>query len=284
MDVLRLQGLLLRPPGTPALLTPYLFSSHPLGADEPRPEPLDPVEEKAAGEKAVQRLGTFLLAFYGEARRLMDEKDARGGLVDLLPPGTGGTDEGFAELLLPHAEALHPFPERRIFFLRDGHCFKGKGCQEGQQYDSEGIDLILDQMDPISLEHLPRLVDLVHAEDDDRLLADPVDCGIEIVDVDLRLGEGFQDCVHSAGMERHLGGENRGNLIIEIETLQDGRRPLRVVDDHPDHAAFRGAGGEQGLRRDVFLVEDVRQPGKGSRDVAQQDGDLLDCHFDRLLQ
>jgi hypothetical protein len=121
LDMLRLQGLLLCPPGTPALLTPDLFGSHPFGADEPRPEPLDPVEENAAGEKAVQRLGTFLLAFYREARRQVDEEDARGGLVDLLPPGTGGTDEGFAELLLPHAEALHPFPERRIFFLRDGH-------------------------------------------------------------------------------------------------------------------------------------------------------------------
>ena len=127
LEMLRLQGLLLRAAGTPALLTPDLFGSHPLRADEPRPEPLDPVEEKAAGEKAIQRLGTFLLAFYGEARRQVDEIDARGGLVDLLPPGTGGSDEGFAELLLPHAEALHPFPERRIFFLRDGHRFQGWG-------------------------------------------------------------------------------------------------------------------------------------------------------------
>jgi hypothetical protein len=45
----------------------------------------------------------------------MDEKDARGGLVDLLTPGTGGTDEGFTEFFLSHAEALHPFPERRFF-------------------------------------------------------------------------------------------------------------------------------------------------------------------------
>ena len=94
--MLRLQGPLLRAPGTPALLASDLFGPHPLGADESRPEPLDPVEEKAAGEKAVQHLGTLLLAFYGEARRQMDEKNTRGGLVDLLPPGTGGTDEGFA--------------------------------------------------------------------------------------------------------------------------------------------------------------------------------------------
>ena len=49
LEMLRLQGLLLRAAGTPALLTPDLFGSHPLGADESRPEPLDPVEEKAAG-------------------------------------------------------------------------------------------------------------------------------------------------------------------------------------------------------------------------------------------
>ena len=96
LEMFRLQGLLLRAAGTPALLTPDLFGSHPFGADEPRPEPLDPVEEKSAGEKAVQRLGTLLLAFYREARRQVDEINARGGLVDLLPPGTGGTDEGFA--------------------------------------------------------------------------------------------------------------------------------------------------------------------------------------------
>jgi len=37
--------------------------------------------------------------------------------------------------------------------------------RHGGQYDSEGIDLILDHMDPVPPEHLPRLVDLVHAED-----------------------------------------------------------------------------------------------------------------------
>jgi len=164
--VLCLQGLLLGPPGTPPFLPPDLFDPHPLGAYESRPEPLDPVEEKTAGEKAVQRLGTFLLAFYGETRRQMDEKDARGGLVDLLTPGTGGTDEGFAELLLPDAEALHPFPERRLFFLRNAHfCIRLRG-RHGEQCLSEGIDLILDQVDPVPPEDLPRLVELVHAEDE----------------------------------------------------------------------------------------------------------------------
>jgi len=127
LEMLCLQGLLLCPPGTPPFLPPDLFDPHPFGADESRPEPFNPVEEKTAGEKAVQRLGTLLLAFYGEARRQMDEKDARGGRVDLLTPGTGGTDEGFAELLFQHAEALHPFPERRIFFLRNTHFCKGYG-------------------------------------------------------------------------------------------------------------------------------------------------------------
>jgi hypothetical protein len=129
--VLCLQGLLLGPPGTPPFLSPDLFDPRLFGTDEPRPESLDPVEEKTAGEKTVQRLGTFLLAFYGETRRQVDEINARGGLVDLLPPGTGGTDEGFAELLLPDAELLHPFPERRLFFLRNAHFCKGCGGVTG---------------------------------------------------------------------------------------------------------------------------------------------------------
>ena len=66
---------------------------------------------------------------------------------------------------------------------------------------------------------------------------------------------------------------------MKPKLLQDRRRPFRIVDDHPHGAVFRGAGGEEGLGRDVFLVEDVRQTGKGSRHVAQEDGDLLDCHY-----
>ena len=79
-------------------------------------------------------------------------------------------------------------------------------------------------------------------------------------------------------MKRNLGGENRGEFIIEAEAIQDRRRLFGVVDNHPHGAVFRGAGGEEGLGRYVFLVEDVRQPAKGARHIAQKDRDLLDCH------
>jgi len=113
-------------------------------------------------------------------------------------------------------------------------------------------------MDPVLLQNLPRLVELVRAEDDDRLLADPVDRSVEIEDVDFRLGQRFQDGVHSAGMKRHLGGQNRGDLVIETVAFQNRCRPIRITDHQPHRAAFGCAGGEQGLGRDVLLVEDVR--------------------------
>ena len=77
--------------------------------------------------RARNRLSVWdrlLLAFYGKAGRHMDEVDAGRGLVDLLSAGSGGADEGFAEFLLPDAEALHPLAERRLFFLRNDHFFR----------------------------------------------------------------------------------------------------------------------------------------------------------------
>ncbi len=115
--MLCLQDLLLGPPGTAPLLPPDLLDACPLRGDEPRPEPLDPVEEEPPGEKPVERLGSLPLAFYGKAGRHVDKVDAGRGLVDLLTAGSGGADEGFAEFLLPDAEALHPLAERRFFFL-----------------------------------------------------------------------------------------------------------------------------------------------------------------------
>jgi hypothetical protein len=63
LEALRLQGLLLGPPGTAPLLTPDLLRPHPFRSDQTGPESFDPVEEYPTGEKPVQRLGAFLLAF-----------------------------------------------------------------------------------------------------------------------------------------------------------------------------------------------------------------------------
>jgi hypothetical protein len=141
-----------------------------------------------------------------------------------------------------------------------------------------GIDLVLDEVYPVLLEDLPCCFDFVHPEDDDRFLADPVDRRIEVEDIDLRLGQRIEDGVHPAGVKRDFGGENRGDLAVEPEALQDRCRPFRVVDDHPHGAGFRGACCKKGLCRDVFPVEDIHQPGEGARHIAQEDGDLRDCH------
>ena len=79
MDVLGLQGFLLGPPGTPPLLTPDLFGSHPLGVDEPRLKSFDPVEEGAAGEKAVRHAKPVSL----RKKRLVVNVDGSSWLYEL---------------------------------------------------------------------------------------------------------------------------------------------------------------------------------------------------------
>ena len=44
--------------------------------------------------------------------------------------------------------------------------FQGSGCVAEGDTALEGIDLTLDQMDPVPTKHLPRLGELVHAEDE----------------------------------------------------------------------------------------------------------------------
>src|SRR3989339_2059202 len=102
--MLRLQHFLLRPAGSAPFLAPDLLAPHPLRGDDTGPDPFDPVEEQPAGEKPVQRLGAFPLAFNGQAGGQMDEMDAGRGLVDLLAAGARGADKGFAEFFLPDAE------------------------------------------------------------------------------------------------------------------------------------------------------------------------------------
>ena len=112
-----LQGLFPCPPGTASFLPSDLFNPRLFGVDKPRSHPFDPIHEKATGEKSVQRLRSFLLAFNGEAGRQMNQKDTGRGLVDFLPSGSGGTNKGLPELFLPNAETLHPLPERFLLVL-----------------------------------------------------------------------------------------------------------------------------------------------------------------------
>ena len=70
--MLRLQDFSLALAGPAPFLTSDLLDPHPLCTDESRLESFDPVEEQPSGNKPVQGLGAFLLAFYGEACRQMD--------------------------------------------------------------------------------------------------------------------------------------------------------------------------------------------------------------------
>jgi hypothetical protein len=124
-EVLRLQNLLLGPPGSAPFLTPDLLHPHPFRGDETDLQSFDPVEEQPAGKKPVQRLGALLLALDRKAGRQMDEMYTGRGFVDLLAAGARGSDKGFAEFLLADAEACHPQPERRFFFRGNNHRFKG---------------------------------------------------------------------------------------------------------------------------------------------------------------
>jgi hypothetical protein len=123
LEMLRIEDFLLGLSGPASFLTADLFDPHLLRADQSRLESFDPVEDQPSGKKPIESLGAFLLAFYVKAGRQVDEIDAGRGFVDLLTAGAGGTDERFPEFLFPDAEALHPLPERRLFFLGKGHFF-----------------------------------------------------------------------------------------------------------------------------------------------------------------
>jgi hypothetical protein len=86
--VLLFQDLFLCTPGAAALLTFQLFNPLFFRTDHPGLHPFNPVQKEAPRQKAVQGLGTFLLAFDGKPRGHMQELDAGGCFVDFLTAGT----------------------------------------------------------------------------------------------------------------------------------------------------------------------------------------------------
>jgi hypothetical protein len=123
LEMLCFEDFLLGLSGPASFLTFDLLDPHLLRANQSCPESFDPVEDQPSGEKPIESLGAFLLAFYVKAGRHVDEIDAGRGFVDLLTAGAGGADERFPEFLFPDAEVLHPLPERRLFFLGQSHFF-----------------------------------------------------------------------------------------------------------------------------------------------------------------
>jgi len=62
--------------GTAAFLTAYLLRFHLFGCDKAGVQPFYPVKQKTTGEKAVEGLGAFLLAFYRKTGRQVDNINA----------------------------------------------------------------------------------------------------------------------------------------------------------------------------------------------------------------
>ena len=67
----------------------------------------DFVEESLAGEAAIHGLGAGILDGDGNARGAVDERNGSGDLVNVLAAGSGGAGEGFRQIGLADAEALH---------------------------------------------------------------------------------------------------------------------------------------------------------------------------------
>ena len=69
------------------------------------------VEQKAAGEEAVEALLARGLTFDLHAGRTVPQHHAGGRLVDVLSAVAAGTDEGFFDVRFAHAQRGHPLRE-----------------------------------------------------------------------------------------------------------------------------------------------------------------------------
>ena len=74
----------------------------------------------SAGQETIDCLRTGLPAFHGQARGQMDEVNTRRRFIHLLATGSRGPDEGFPDVVVGNAEALHSFLKRPFFCRGDG--------------------------------------------------------------------------------------------------------------------------------------------------------------------
>lgn len=126
--------LFFRAAGALAFLTADFFDPHPLGRFFPLDPPGNFVNQEPPRQKAVQRLGTGLLASDFNPCGGMDQLYARRGFVDLLAPGAGTTDEIFHQILFPNVVFLHPGGQIVLF---GGACGK---CRHEDRYIRNLID------------------------------------------------------------------------------------------------------------------------------------------------
>ena len=86
---------------------------------------LNLIEQQAPGDVAVQSLLARFLAFNLESGGAMNQHDARGRLVHVLPAVAARAHKGFLDVRLAHAEAGHAPRELGFLFHTDGKCTHG---------------------------------------------------------------------------------------------------------------------------------------------------------------
>lgn len=79
----------------------------PLGGGLALAAELDFVQQQATGQDPVASLMAGLLAFHLNARGPMNEHDARGSLIDVLPTMPSGPNKRFLNVLFADAEGRH---------------------------------------------------------------------------------------------------------------------------------------------------------------------------------
>lgn len=82
-------------------------------------EGFDFIEQKPAREVAIEALGPRGLAFDLETRRAVEQHHARGGLVDVLPAVSAGTDKRLFDVGFAHAERGHALRELGFLLRAD---------------------------------------------------------------------------------------------------------------------------------------------------------------------
>ena len=94
---------------------------------------LDSMNQKAAGEKAVEALLARGLALDLEPGRAMEQHDAGGAFVDVLAAVSARAHKGFFNVCFLHAERGHALGEVVLFFQADGKgTHGGRLAQKGR--------------------------------------------------------------------------------------------------------------------------------------------------------
>ena len=127
-------------PGAFAFLPANFFNAGALGIHVALLERFDLVEQKPAGEKAVESLLTRGLAFDLKTRGPVEQHDASGSLVDVLAAVAAGTDKCFFNVGFAHAERGHALRELGFLLRADRECAHGASVAGGRAWSKPTHD------------------------------------------------------------------------------------------------------------------------------------------------